>query len=292
MTAVLITGASSGIGRACALRLAAEGLTVFAAVRKPQDGLALQREAHGPVRPVLLDVTDGRSVESAAREVDAEVGRAGLAGLVNNAGVGHSGPLEYFPLDVMRRQFEINVLGPIAVTQAFLPLIRRARGRIVNMGSVGDRITMPFGGPLCASKRALAALTEAMRLELRPWGIHVCLIEPGSIATPAVEKFAAEGRKVLTELPPEGARRYGEMFRKFLDRAMARERAGSSPDVVATAVMRALAARRPRTRYVVGKDARLLARLARLPDRLLDGLRLRLFGLPTAFGALAARTQA
>jgi NAD(P)-dependent dehydrogenase (short-subunit alcohol dehydrogenase family) len=291
MDTVLITGASSGIGRACALKLAAEGFKVFAGVRGQHDGDALRSEAHGSLHPVLLDVGDARSVENAVRAIEEDAGRSGLAGLVDNAGIGYSGPLEYFPIEDMRRQFEVNVLGPVAVTQAFLPLIRRARGRIVNMGSVGDRITMPFGGPLCASKIALATLTEAMRLELRPWGIHVCLIEPGSIATPAVEKFAAEGEKLLSALPPEGAGRYGEMFREFLCRVMERERAGSPPDVVATAVLTALTANRPRTRYVVGKHARFLTQLAHLPDRWLDGLRLRLFGLPTAFGALAPRSQ-
>jgi NAD(P)-dependent dehydrogenase (short-subunit alcohol dehydrogenase family) len=289
MRSVLITGASSGIGRACALQLDRDGWKVFAAVRRPEDGGALRHEARGQLRPILLDVTDPRLVEIALREVDADVGPMGLDGLVNNAGIGSSGPLEYFPLEDIRRQLEVNVLGPIAVTQAFLPLVRRARGRIVNIGSVGDRITMPFGGPLCASKWALASLTEALRLELHPWGIHVCLVEPGAIATPAVDKVAAEGERLLAQLPREASARYGQLYREFLRRSIPRERAGSSPEVVASAVARALGAPRPKTRYVVGDHAKLLTRLAQLPDRLLDQVRLRLFGLPTAFGAFSPK---
>lgn len=292
MGTILVTGASSGIGKACALLLAAKGYAVLASVRRAEDGEALREQASGNVSSLLLDVTDGSSIERAAAEAGQRVGAAGLSGLVNNAGIGQAGPLEYFPLEDVRRQLEVNVLGPLAVTQAFLPLIRRAQGRIVNIGSIGDRITMPFGGPLCASKRAVAALTEALRLELRPWGIHVALVEPGSISTPAVEKVAADGERLLARLPREGAARYGALFRSFLDRGMKRERAGSAPDVVAATVLRALTEPRPRTRYLVGKDSQLLSRLAYLPDRALDSLRLRIFGLPTAFGALAGRGHA
>ncbi len=196
--------------------------------------------------------------------------------------------MEYLPLDDLHYQFEVNVFGQIAMVQACLPLVRRGHGRIVNLGSVGDRITIPFGGALCSSKSAFASLNDALRLELHPWGIHVCLIEPGSIATPAVDKVLGDSERILRRLPPEGARRYANMFRTFTRRALARERQGNSPDVVAAVVLQALTAPTPRTRYPVGKDSRILTLLPRLlPDRSLDHLRLRLFGMPTDFGALA-----
>lgn len=286
--AVLITGASSGIGKACAIRLAREGFRVFAAVRRPQSIEALASGTSGRIEPIVLDVTKQDEISDAVRTVGNEVREHGLYGLINNAGFADPGPLEYLPLDDIRRQFEVNVFGPIAVTQAFLPLVRRATGRIVNMGSVGDRITIPFGGALCACKSALASMTEALRLELRPWGIHVCLIEPGSISTPAVDKTASEGRKLLRSLPPEGARQYGSVFQAFLDHAMGYAKEGSPPEVVASAIVNALTADRPKTRYPVGRNAKLLSRAARLPDAWLDWLRVRFFHLPRTFGDFAA----
>ena len=285
---VLITGASSGIGRACALRLDREGFRVYAGIRKPKDGETLRREAGPRLRPVMIDVTDAESIASATREVRGDLSAAGLDGLVNNAGFGDPGPIEHMPLQSLKRQFEVNVFGQIAVIQAFLPLIRQATGRIINIGSVGDRITIPFGGALCGSKSAFATLTEALRLELRPWGIYVCLIEPASISTPAVDKTASGGRKLLESLPGEGVRQYGQLLQTFLDRSMSRVKEGSPPDVVAATVLQALTASKPRTRYPTGKNARLLTAMARLPDGILDRLRLHMFGLPSAFGALAS----
>ena len=287
--AVVITGASSGIGRACALLLARQQLRVFAGVRKPRDADALRAEGGGAIVPIEIDVTDDATIAAAVRKVRAELDGRGLDGLVNNAGIGASGPVEYMRAEVLRRQFDVNVFGQIAVIQAFLPLIRQARGRIVNMGSVGGQITIPFGGALCASKSAFASLSDALRLELRPYGIHVCLIEPGSIRTPAVDKTLGDVEAVIRALPPEGAARYGDKLREFNRRAYARESNGSPPEVVAEAVHHALTARRPRVRYPVGADARTLVTLPRvLPDRVLDLARLRMLGQPTAFGCESA----
>ena len=286
---VVVTGASSGIGRATALRLAREGFTVFAGVRKPEDGEALQRESPDSIVSLHLDVTDGGSMASAAAETKARLGGKGLFGLVNNAGIGLAGPLEYLPLEDLRRIVDIDVVGQIAVTQAFLPQLRAGHGRVVNIGSVGDRIAVPFFGALNGSKSALASMSETLRLELRPWGIHVILIEPASISTPAVDKTLGHADDVLRRMPPEAERYYGQLFRDFVARAITRERQGSSPDVVAGAVSRALRDARPRRRYPVGKDALFIVALSRLvPDWLLDPLRMRLFGLPAAFGALEA----
>ncbi|HWX08633.1 MAG TPA: SDR family NAD(P)-dependent oxidoreductase, partial [Gaiellaceae bacterium] len=185
---VFITGASSGIGRASALRLAQHGFHVFAGVRRRRDGDALRTESGGAVVPVEIDVTDSAMISAAAVAVEDQLAGRGLDGLVNNAGIATPAPIEYMSAEVLRRQFEVNVFGQVAVTQAFLPLIRRARGRIVNIGSVGSHIAIPFGGALCGSKGAFTLLNDSLRLELRPYGIHVCLVEPGAIHTPAVDK--------------------------------------------------------------------------------------------------------
>lgn len=282
---VVITGASSGIGRACALYLTRQGFRVFAGVRKAEDGEALRTDSGGAVVPVEIDVTDDATIARAVEAVRRELGDRGLDGLVNNAGIATPGPVEYMSAEVLRHEFDVNVFGQIAVTQAFLPLIRQARGRIVNMGSVGGHLTMPFGGALCASKSAFAALNDALRLELRSYGIHVCLVEPGAIHTPAVDKTLGDVEAIIRALPPEGAARYGNKLREFTRRGYAREVNGSPPEVVAHAVHHALTARRPRVRYPVGANARTLVTLPRLlPDRALDRVRLRLFALPAAFG--------
>ncbi|HEX7838682.1 MAG TPA: SDR family oxidoreductase [Kofleriaceae bacterium] len=279
-TTVVITGASSGIGRASALRLATAGLRVYAGVRKDTDARSLRAE-HPAIVPIAIDVADAASIAAAKQRLEGEMGGEGLDGLVNNAGVGLTAPMEHVPLDELRRQFEVDVFGQIAVTQALLPLIRRARGRIVNMGSVGSHIAIPFGGVLCGCKSAFRAMNDALRLELRPFGIHVCLIEPGSIRTPAVDKTLGDVDRAIAALPPEGREHYAAMLREFTRRAYERELHGSPPEVVARAVHHALTASKPHIRYPVGQDARVFVTLPRLlPDRWLDWLRGRLFGMP------------
>jgi len=282
---VVITGSSSGIGRASALLLARHGFQVFAGVRRPADGDALRRDGGEGVVPIILDVTKSDSIAAAAAEVTRQLGGRPLHGLVNVAGIGMAGPVEYVTPAELRGMFEVDVFGQVAVTQAFLPLIRRARGRIVNISSVGAHIAMPFGGVLGAAKSALGVLTDALRLELRPFGVRVVTIEPGAIKTPAVDKTLGNVEGRIASLPPKGAKRYGAMWRRFTKRAYEQELAGSPPEVVARAVLHALSAANPRPRYVVGKHARLLTALARvLPDRELDAVRSRIFGLPAAVG--------
>jgi NAD(P)-dependent dehydrogenase (short-subunit alcohol dehydrogenase family) len=270
---VVVTGVSSGIGRATALRLAAAGYHVYGGVRRLAGA-----PATAWVTPLLLDVTDEAQIAAAAKTVAGDVGDIGLAGLVDNAGIGVTGPLELTPPAEIRRQFEVNVVGQVAVTQAFLPLLRAARGRVVLVGSIGDRITIPFGGPLAASKHALASIADALRLELAPWGVRVVLLEPASINTDAVGKLERDARAAVAGFAadPGYRRAYLEMVRRLA----VLERRGSPPDVVADAVAAALAARRPRARYLVGKDARRLAALGRLPVPVLDAVRRRMFGLP------------
>ena len=277
---VLVTGASSGIGRATALRLAAGGHHVYAGVRKPEDGAALQRDAGGALTPLMLDITDAEQIGAAASTVSAHVEHAGLAGLVNNAGIGGLGPLELIPLEAFRRQLEVNLTGQLAVTQAFLPLLRQARGRIVFMGSIGDRAALPFLGPLCGSKFAIAAIAAALRQELAPWGVRVALVEPAAIASEAPRQLEREAEERLSEASNAGRALYEDAFRRLVTQFTGFLRAGSPPAVVAETIHRALTARRPRARYLVGKGSRPQAVMARLPTPIGDAISRRVFHQP------------
>ncbi|MEZ4734186.1 MAG: SDR family oxidoreductase [Caldilineaceae bacterium] len=268
--AVVITGASTGIGEACAKRLAAAGFHVFAGVRKAADGVALQQASSGQLTALLLDVTNSAHIAAAQEMVAATVGEQGLVGLVNNAGIAVGGPLEFLPMTEFQRQMEVNVYGALAVTQAFLPLLRRATGRIVNMSSVAGLAASPFLGPYAASKYALEALSDALRLELRPWGIHVVLVEPGTIATPIWQKGLTFADQLLAGLPPPAHDYYGPIF-PFLRTMLSRHR-GTPADAVAGVVEQALTVKQPKARYLVGNDARLRAWIERLPTRWRDGL--------------------
>ncbi|MCH7811697.1 MAG: SDR family oxidoreductase [Chloroflexi bacterium] len=279
--AVVITGASTGIGEACALRLDKKGFRVFAGVRKDEDGERLKGQASERLTPVRIDVTDEASISAAAETVAAAVGEAGVAGLVNNAGIGVPGPLEFLTSDDLRRQFEVNVIGQLAVTRAFLPLIRRATGRIVNIGSIAGRMATPFLGLYSASKFAMEALTDSLRQELRPWGIHVSIVEPGSIATPIWQKAQAEADELEKNLPEEAMALYGKPFAAMREAARKFEEAGIPPDEVAKFVEHAITAKTPKTRYVVGRDAQIQRVLAKVaPDRLRDRLVAQQLGLP------------
>jgi len=273
---VLITGASTGIGHACALELDRRGWHVFAGVRQPEAAAALRQAATGLLTPISLDVTESGSIAAAAAAITEAVGEAGLSGLVNNAGIGISGPLELLPINDLRRQFEVNVLGAVAVTQAFLPLLRAARGRIVNISSISGRIALPAVGPYSASKFALEALTDSLRQELRPWGIQVISIQPGSIATPIWSKALADNRRQRRQYSPQAEALYGQKMDELLAAAEKAARRGLPPERVAQTVAQALTTARPKTRYLIGLDARLGALLAHwLPDRLRDWLIMR-----------------
>lgn len=278
---VVVTGASTGIGRACALRLDRMGWRVFAGVRRPADGEALRAKASARLLPVELDVTDEASIARAAGLVAESAGDAGLAGLVNNAGISVAGPLEFLPLEELRRQLEVNVTGQVAVTQAFLPLIRKGNGRIVFMGSISGRLATPFLGPYAASKFALEAIADALRVELRPWGIRVSIVEPGSIATPIWEKGQDAADELEQQLSPRGHELYDPAIAAVRQAARDAAARGVPPGRVAKAVAHALTARRAKTRYLVGNDARLqLAMASLLPDRARDSLVSRVMKLP------------
>lgn len=246
---IVITGASTGIGRAAAQRMAARGFDVLAGVRKPADAEAI---GGGRITPVIVDVTDAEQI-AGLRDA---VGDRPLAGLVNNAGVGVSGPLEFLPLDELRRQFEVNLFGHVAVTQQLLEPLRRARGRIVNTGSVGARTPLPFTAPYAASKAALWATGEALRGELRPWGIHVATIEPGAIATEIWDKASEDTAAVVAALPDRGRELYGGTLAKVGEIVDNVSSGAIAPDKVAEVIEHALTARKPKDRYLIGSDAR------------------------------------
>jgi len=265
---VVVTGASSGIGEACALRLDSLGFRVFAGVRKPVDGDALKSKASERLTPVILDVTSEESIAGAVRMA----GDVPLAGLVNNAGIVVAGPLELVPMAMWRKQFEVNVLGQVAVTQAFLALLRAGRGRIVNMGSVAGRSALPYSGPYCSSKFALEGLTDSLRMELREWGISVSIVEPGAIRTPIWEKSLTGATESMSVVPAHLLELYRTMLAKMTAAAAQAEKHASPVEDVVKAVEHALTAAKPKTRYVVGSDAKMRMKLNYLPDRTIDSL--------------------
>lgn len=283
MPTALITGASTGIGQASALRLARAGWTVLAGVRSSEDGERLAGEApDGRVQPLSLDVTDFEQIRQAAARVSELGGGASSPGrldaLVNNAGVGVGGPLELIHPDDLRRQFDVNVLGQVSVTQALLPALRAAHGRIVFVSSVGGRVAMAFTAPYAASKHAIEAIGDALRVELRTSHVQVALIEPGSVATPIWDKSRAEADRV--SVPDELSAQYGHVI-DAMDKTLQRtaER-GVPPEQVAATIERALRARTMKSRYVVGRDARAMIAIRRLlPDHVFDRVARRALGV-------------
>jgi NAD(P)-dependent dehydrogenase (short-subunit alcohol dehydrogenase family) len=268
MPTALITGASTGIGRATALRLAASGWTVLAGVRKAADGEALRSAGGERVLALELDVTDRAQIAAAAERVG-ELAPGGLDALVNNAGIGIGGPLELISEESLRAQFDVNVFGQVAVTRALLGALRVARGRIVIVSSIGGRVALPFSAPYGASKHALEAIGDALRGELHSSQVKVILIEPGSVATPIWGKSRAEAEQV--RIPPELEKQYGHVPAAFEKALHQTERRGVAPELVASTIERALTARRPRTRYLVGRDARaMVLGKTLLPDRVFD----------------------
>ena len=264
---VLVTGASTGIGEATVVHLKELGFDAVGAVRKDEDAERL--EARG-IRTVRIDVTDAGQIESARDEL----GNAALAGLVNNAGIAVAAPLEFLPVDRLREQLEINLIGQMAVTQAFLPALRRGAGRIVMVSSIGGRVALPLVSAYNASKFGLEGMSDSLRRELRSQGVDVVLVEPGGVKTPIWNKAEALAEDMLEDVPPEAERLYGKLIEAVRagTQRIARE-TGSEPSEVAEAIGEALTANRPRARYVVGRDAKTRAVMSRvLPDRVMDRL--------------------
>ncbi len=269
MPSVLLTGAGRGIGRTSALRLAAAGWDVFAGVRRSEDGEALaQAGAGGRITPVILDVTDASQIAALDQVLPER-----LDALVNNAGIVLSGPVEGLSLEDLRNQLEVNLVGPVALTQALLPRLRATRGRIVFIGSVSGRVSAPLLGAYSASKFALEGLADALRMELRRWGIHVVLIEPGAIDTDLWRLAPEAAQESEDALSPDVRELYSQHLAGIRRTIPRMQKQASAPDTVAAAVERALTSSRPRARYLVGADAySQIAMTAALPTRATDAL--------------------
>lgn len=275
--AILVTGASTGIGNATAARLSERGFTVFAGIRKESDAARMTQQ-HPALRPIQLDVTDSDSIARALNVVrESEIP---LYGLLNNAGIAVGGPLEYLAPSDLRAQFDVNVFGTMAVTQAALPLLRATRGRVVSIGSIGSRFGAPFLGPYCASKAALAMLMDALRVELAPFGIAVVLFEFAAVKTPIWGKGRALKEELEQRLPPQALADYDPFIRAAVRQIGHEERGGLDPRIVADAIAAAFTARKPRARYVVGKQAHIQAAVAMLPHEARDNVLRRVLRIP------------
>jgi NAD(P)-dependent dehydrogenase (short-subunit alcohol dehydrogenase family) len=277
MRSALVTGASTGIGRATALRLDRAGWRVFAGVRRDDDADSLRDVGTDRLEPLMLDIADAGQIAAAAERIDAEAD-GGLDGLVNNAGIGVPGPLETIPMEDFRRQVEVNMIGHVAVTKAMLPAIRRACGSIVFISSIGGRIAFPLNGSYHAAKFGIEAVGDVFRQELRPWGISVSIVEPGSIETPIWERSDREIDSLL-ERAPATEELYAKQVAAVRRASRKLGERGIAPDRVASTIEHALGARRPRARYLVGRDARLQA-LAKavIPTRVWDRIIARMIG--------------
>lgn len=271
MRSVVITGASTGIGRATALQMDAKGWRVFAGVRREEDAVALRQAASERLVPLMLEVTDQEQISAAAEEIAEVVGDSGLDGLINNAGITIPCPLEVLSLTDLRLLLEVNLVGQLAVTQALLPQLRTSRGRIVFVSSISSRRAIPFLAAYTASKAGLGAIADGLRQELRPWRIGVAVVEPGAVETPIWDRGESALDSALERSSVDADALYGRRtasFRKLASKASSRR---IPPQRVVAAIEHALLARRPRTRYPVGVDARGQAFALRfIPDRAID----------------------
>jgi NAD(P)-dependent dehydrogenase (short-subunit alcohol dehydrogenase family) len=254
---VLVSGASTGIGEAVVNRLASQGWTVFAGIRKSTDARRLEQRNPQQVFPLYLDITKPDQIEQAVQQIRQMSGTTGLYGLVNNAGIAITGPLEFLDIEDIRLQMEVNYIGQAALTQACLPLLRLATGRMINISSISGRIAAPFFGPYAASKFALEAYSDALRLELHRWGLKVVLIEPGAIQTPIWEKSLAAAQERLEALPEQAHKLYGQDIERIIKRTSHAGENGLPAAAVADLVFHTLTTRNPRPRYFIGRGIRL-----------------------------------
>ena len=273
----VVTGASSGIGQATARVLATRGFHVLAGVRREPDAEQLADEN---LEPVIVDVTDPVQIAAIADRVANDRESRPLRALVNNAGIAVNAPVEAIPMEEWRRQFEVNFFGQVAVTQALLPALLSVRGRVVNVSSIGGRVAGPTYGAYSASKFALEAMSDVLRREVERFGVQVIVVEPGAVATPIWSKGIATAQELVAQMRPEHQTRYRDLIAAALERAQAASKDGIDPADAARTIADAIDAAKPRTRYLVGRDAKLMARIAAiLPDRAVDRLIARNLGL-------------
>ena len=280
--AVLVTGASTGIGRATALYLDEQRYEVFAGVRKKADADSLREEGSERLTPVTIDVAKQRSIDSARQRVQRAVGKRGLAGLVNNAGIAGAGPVEHLPVDEFQKVIDVNLVGQYAVTQAFLPLLRRGGGTIVFITSIGGRVASPFFSPYNAAKFGLEGMADSLRRELKPGKqMDVVVVEPGSIATPIWEKGTDNFDAATKEMGPEAKRLYGPQLERMREVTLQTAARGMKPVKVAKVIEKAIRNEKPKARYIVGRDAKVMARMQSLVgDKNFDRIMRRGMSLP------------
>ena len=264
----VITGASTGIGAATAYELTRRGFHVLAGVRREKDADAIRAPG---VEPLIIDITQPDQIEELATRVDDDPQGRKLRALVNNAGIQANVPVEAFAIDEWRRLFEVNLFGHVAVTQTLLPALLRAKGRIVNISSVGGKVAMPAYGPYAATKFALEAVSDALRRELAPFGVGVVVVEPGAVRTEMLGRAIATADGMVSAMTPEQSSRYAGLVHAVNTQALSSIESGLPAHTAAKTIAKAVTARTPRTRYTVGRDAALITRIARfLPDRVMD----------------------
>ena len=282
---IVITGASSGVGKSCVELLVSRGYRVIPCVRQVEDAKRLEERYNETVYPVIVDLQYQQAISSAAESIARISGDNGIKGLVNCAGTIFSGPIEHFPRDLWFKQYDVNLIGTMAFTTSIIPLLRKMEGRIVNIGAVGGGIALPFFGAIASAKIAFEAANDCLRRELYPWGIHVIIIEPGGINTPANDKMRDSVADYLKSTDQVGIQKYRHAMESFTKWAYEKHLKNLAPSQVADTVLKALSARRPRTRYRRGWDSWgvVLAKWL-LPDRLLDQIIMRIASLPPGFG--------
>jgi len=280
--AILVTGTSTGIGLATVLMLDDLGYRVFASVRKEADAEKLRAETSDHTHPLIMDVADSGSIHKAKQELQDRLDERGLAGLVNNAAIGIGGPLEFIPLDELRFMYDVNLFGLLEVTQAFLPLLRKAKGRIVNISSTASLYALPTHGPYSSGKSALNSMSEALRLELMPHGVDVSVIICGSIKTPIWQKGRKLSGDIVRQMPPEAKQLYGSMSFTVGNYFSEMGKAGAPPETAARVIVKALTEKNPKNTYLVGRDAVLFNLVIKfVHGKLRDRLIMRTMGLET-----------
>jgi NAD(P)-dependent dehydrogenase (short-subunit alcohol dehydrogenase family) len=266
---VIITGASSGIGEATARELARRGFHVLAGIRRDQDADAIRGLN---IEPLILDITNPDHIRALADRVHGDPQGRAVRALMNNAGMGVNAPVEVFAIDEWRRLFEVNFFGHIAVTQTLLPALIRSKGRVINISSVGGKIAMPTYGPYASTKFALEAVSDSLRREIAPLGVQVVVVEPAAVHTKIGDRAIARAQEVASTMTPEQSERYGRLVEAITAQASSAMESGLSADAAAKVIAQAVTARKPRTRYTIGREAALLPVLTTLPDRMLDCL--------------------
>jgi NAD(P)-dependent dehydrogenase (short-subunit alcohol dehydrogenase family) len=267
---VIVTGASTGIGAASARELAQRGFHVLAGVRRDRDADAIR----GPgVEPLIIDITNSDHIRALAARVQSDLRGRPVRALVNNAAMAVNAPIEAFALDSWRRLFEVNLFGHIALTQTLLPALIRSKGRVVNVSSVGGKIAMATYGPYAGTKFALEAVSDSLRREIAPFGVHVVVVEPGAVRTEMASRAITTAQELASTMTSEQSRRYGALIEAVNAQTAKFTESGLPADAAAKVIANAVTARKPRTRYTIGRDAALLTLMARiLSDRILDRL--------------------